>query len=152
MLKMPDDNPKTIFGSKKPDLTLVPPAAKVYMALAMQNGADKYGPYNWRLKRVSAMTYLAAAMRHIESFIDGEECASDSGVPHLAHAMASLGILVDALETGNLNDNRPPSGVAGVLIDRWTKPDHLVGATATVERDGKKVPIRARTTKPKKVK
>lgn len=115
------ENPKDRLGLKKPRLALVPPASLVYEALAMQNGAEKYGPYNWREKKVKLMVYLDAALRHIESFVDGEECAEDSGVPHLAHAKACLGIIADAKETGNLEDDRPKAGAVSALIKKYTK-------------------------------
>ena len=114
-------NPKDLLGVKKPRLSLVPPAGFVYAALAMANGADKYGPYNWRDKKVQTMIYLEAAMRHILSYQDGEECAKDSGIPHLGHALACLLIIIDAKETGNLLDNRPKTGPMAELIERYTK-------------------------------
>lgn len=114
-------NPKDILGVKKPRLSLVPPAGFVYAALAMANGADKYGPYNWRDKKVQVMIYLEAAMRHILSFQDGEANAKDSGIPHLGHAIACLLIIIDALETGNLIDNRPKPGPTADLIERFTR-------------------------------
>lgn len=114
-------NPKDLLGMKKPRLSLVPPAGLVYAALAMANGADKYGPYNWREKKVQLMIYLEAAQRHILSYQDGEECAKDSGVPHLGHALACLLIVIDALETGNLVDNRPKPGPMSALIERYTQ-------------------------------
>lgn len=95
----------------------------IYQALAMQQGADKYGPYNWRKNKVSSMTYVAAAKRHLDQFLDGENIDPESGFPHLAHAIASLGILIDALETGNLIDDRPARGAAGQLIRQWTRKE-----------------------------
>lgn len=114
-------NPKDLVGQKKVDLSLVPPAALVYLALAMEDGAKKYGPYNWRENKVRARVYLAAAMRHIAAKLDGEEVASDSQKPHLAHALACLAIYVDAEETGNLQDDRPTPGAASKLIAKWEK-------------------------------
>jgi hypothetical protein len=113
-------NPKDLLGDTKPNLALVPPAASIYMALAMGDGAKKYGPYNWREKEVRAMVYVAAALRHINAYLDGEDHAEDSHKPHLAHALACLGILADATETGNLIDDRPAEGAAAELIDLWT--------------------------------
>lgn len=115
-----DTNPKTRFGALKPNLSLVPPASIIYAALALQDGARKYGAYNWRSHTVSTNTYIAAALRHIAQFQDGEVVDPDSGFPHLAHALASLSVLVDAYETGNLLDDRPPAGAAAELIRRWT--------------------------------
>lgn len=112
-------NPKDLLGLKKVRLNLVPPSSIIYQALAMQDGAVKYGPYNWRANRVIASVYVDAAMRHIQSWFDGEELASDSQKPHLGHAMACLGIIIDALETGNLADDRPLPGAAAKLIAKW---------------------------------
>lgn len=117
-----DANPKAIFGNAKVDLSLVPPAASIYLALGMMNGAGKYGPYNWRLTKVEAMTYLAAAKRHIDKVIDGQDLDEESGFPELGHAMASLAIFADALETNNLIDNRPPKGSCATLLEKWKKP------------------------------
>ncbi len=114
-------NPKDLVGQKKVDLSLIPPAALIYIALAMEDGAKKYGPFNWRENKVRARVYLAAAMRHIAAKLDGEELAADSLKPHLAHAMACLAIYVDAEETGNLHDDRPTPGAAAKLIAKWEK-------------------------------
>jgi hypothetical protein len=114
-------NPKQIFGDKKVNMGVVPPASTIYEALAMQDGARKYGPFNWRITKVEAMTYVAACRRHLDSWVDGEENARDSGYPHLAHAKACLGILIDAMECSALIDNRPPAGPAAGLLERWEK-------------------------------
>lgn len=114
-------NPKDRLGIKKVQLNLVPAASVIYQALAMEDGARKYGPYNWRAKKVIASIYVAAAERHLKAWYDGEECAADSGKPHLAHALACLGIIVDALETGNLVDDRPLPGAASKLIAKFEK-------------------------------
>lgn len=109
-------NPKDRLGLKKVRLSLVPPSSIIYQALAMEDGAVKYGPYNWRDNKVIASIYIDAAMRHLQSYFDGEECASDSKKPHLGHALACIGIIVDAYETGNLVDDRPKAGPASRLI------------------------------------
>lgn len=114
-------NPKDILGVKKPRLSLVSPAGIVYEALAMGNGADRYGAFNWRDKKVQAMIYIEACMRHLLAWQDGEEVATDSGVPHLGHAKACLGILIDALESGCLIDNRPKAGPMSKVIEKFTK-------------------------------
>jgi hypothetical protein len=117
-------NPKDRLGIKKVQLNLVPASATIYQALAMQNGAAKYGAYNWREKKVIASIYIAACMRHVAAWFDsGEYLAEDSGVPHLGHALACLGIIVDALETGNLVDDRPTPGAAANLIKKWENRD-----------------------------
>lgn len=114
-------NPKQAFGDKKVPIGYVPPAAIIYMGLAMADGARKYGPYNWRDKPIEAMTYVHAALRHVYEYLDGVDNASDSGKPHLAHALACLGLLADATEHGNLIDNRPIPGPAAALLAKHEK-------------------------------
>lgn len=112
-------NPKDLIGVKKVPLAYVPPASIIYQALAMRDGAKKYQPFNWRNNKVVAMIYISACLRHVYAWLDGEERATDSGVPHIGHALACLGILADAKETGNLIDDRPPAGASGKLLKMW---------------------------------
>lgn len=111
-----DANPKQAYGDKKVPLALVPAAAIIGMARAFKEGARKYGPFNWRTKKVEAMTYAHAAMRHLLSFVDGEDIDPESGNEHIDHAMACLAILKDAKATGNIVDNRPEKGRCGELL------------------------------------
>jgi hypothetical protein len=103
-------NPKDLLGVRKVSLTKLPPTALAHAGFAMMNGAEKYGPYNWRDKPVIASIYVDAAERHLNAWFDGEEDAADSGARHLGHAMACLAILLDAQESGNLVDDRPAAG------------------------------------------
>jgi hypothetical protein len=114
-------NPKDRIGMHKPPLHLIPPSFKIHVAMAMKNGAQKYGPYNWRDEKVSASIYISAMERHIDAWLDGEENAKDSGVHHLAHAAACCAILIDAQEQGQLVDDRPKEGTASALIDLFTE-------------------------------
>lgn len=115
----PDNNPKSITGIKKVPLHLNPPAAIIYMALGFQDGAVKYGPYNWRDNKVAASVYIGAALRHIADWWDREDVAEDSKKPHIGHALACLAIVADAIETGNLVDDRPTKGAASGLMKKW---------------------------------
>jgi hypothetical protein len=120
----PDGNPKTALGSKKPDLTVVPPAGLLHLSLAMMNGAEKYGAFNWRDSPISSRVYLAAAMRHLLECLDGDNFSTDTvaaGQPvhHLGHVMACCAIYLDAMELGTLNDNRPSTGPAGKMIENY---------------------------------
>lgn len=112
-----DTNPKTQVGRNKPDVSLIPPVATMHQADAFMDGADKYGPYNWREKTVSIRTYIAAAKRHLDLFLDGEQVAKDSKVHHLGHAMACCAIMLDAMSVGNAIDDRPWPGRSGDAID-----------------------------------
>lgn len=110
-------NPKDLIGSTKANLTLISPIALAHCADAMLDGAGKYGPYNWREKRITLMNYIAAALRHLQAFQEGQRCAGDSGAHHLGHAMASCAILLDAEAHGCLIDDRPKSD-GGAAYDK----------------------------------
>ena len=112
-------NPKDKLGIKKVPLRLVASAGIIHEAMAMKNGAKKYGPHNWREHPVLASIYVDACMRHILGWYDGEEVAGDSGVHHLGHARACLGILLDAMENDKMIDDRPAKGSASRLLKRF---------------------------------
>lgn len=100
-------NPKDKIGSYKVDLSLLPPVSLVHGAYALMDGAMKYGRFNWRSQPVQAHVYVAACMRHLLAWYDGEEAAQDSGVHHLGHALACCAILLDAEHNRALIDDRP---------------------------------------------
>ena len=120
MTELPDNNPKTrAGGANKVPLHLVPATAVAHMARAVGDGGTKYQPYNWRAEPISASVYYGAARRHIDAWWEGEDHARDSGVHHLAHAMACLAMILDTMERpGCLNDNRPPASDYTGLLDR----------------------------------
>jgi hypothetical protein len=126
----PDDNPKTLSGVSKVPLNLVPPSAKHFLAEAFADGARKYGPYNWRDKNVSASIYYAAAQRHMDSWWDGEDFSEDAGVHHIAHAMACMAIILDALTVGALNDDRPTHGATP-----WLQKEFVENKNPQKEQD-----------------
>lgn len=110
------------MGTQKVSLSKLPAVAIAHGALAMMNGAIKYGAYNWRAKPVVASIYVDAALRHITAWFEGEEDATDSGVHHLGHALACCAIILDAQAVGNLIDDRPVTtqskGVMTRVLDR----------------------------------
>lgn len=124
-------NPKDLVGAKKAPLRLVPPAAIIGMADGLSVGAVKYGAFNWRQQPIENVTYVEAAIRHLFAYLDGEEFSDDSEqyvghpVHHIDHALAGLGILRDALASGELVEARGPSGPAASLLramDRSVSP------------------------------
>lgn len=116
------ENPKDRVGVRKPPLHLIPPAAEILESAVMALGAKKYGAFNWRTANVKASVYVAAARRHLLQWFDGQDDDDESGVSHLAHARACLGILLDALATGHLVDDRPSPGASAELIEQLTAP------------------------------
>jgi len=118
-LTVDQSNPKDLIGIKKVQVGLLPAAGKIYGAKAMENGAAKYGPYNWRDKKVKYTIYLDAMERHLLALRDREDNAADSGYPHLGHIIACAAILADAVEGGFIVDDRPLPGPAAAVLDRF---------------------------------
>ena len=105
-MKLADNNLKTAAAVKKPRISAVPPISLLAMGAAMQDGADKYGLFNWRDSAVTSTVFYDAIMRHLIAWYSGERNAPDSGVHHLAHVMAGCAIILDAEINGVLNDDR----------------------------------------------
>lgn len=120
----PPENPKDRVGAGKPPLHLIPPAAEILESIVMGLGARKYGAFNWRTSKIRATVYIAAARSHLAQWLDRQDNDPESGVSHLAHARACLGVLLDALATGNVVDDRPPRGAASTLIALHTDVPH----------------------------
>lgn len=131
-----DTNPKTRFGQAKPPLHLLPTPALLHMAEALRDGSVKYGALNWRTDPVSASTYYSACLRHLTQWWDGEDIDPVSLVHHLGHAATNIAILLDALESQMLLDDRPPKGPTGDLIRKFTKP--LPAATEKAAPDARR--------------
>jgi hypothetical protein len=114
-------NPKDLIGSDKLPLDLVPDTVTAYLALGFLEGVLKYGKVNWRQCGVRASIYIAANRRHMAKWIGGEEVDPVTKVPHLASAMACIGIIVDAQAAGMLVDDRPLRGCdTSAFIDGLT--------------------------------
>jgi hypothetical protein len=67
---------------------------------------EQYGAYNWRRTGVCATTYVAAIMRHLNAWRDGEDLDPESGISHIAHIACSCNILLDAQHCDTLQDDR----------------------------------------------
>lgn len=100
------DNPKDIIGSTKIPISLWPEVASIYGCLGLLDGKGKYGRANYRATPVRASIYYEALRRHMAKWFSGEEIDTDSNIPHLAHALATLAILVDAKHANTLIDDR----------------------------------------------
>ena len=98
----------TKFDSDKPDLSLIPYAFLVEVAKALMYGEKKYGRYNFE-KGFPVHRLLSAALRHVWAYINGEDNDPESGLSHIAHAGASLAMLVRCLELGTATDTRSKS-------------------------------------------
>lgn len=90
--KKTDD--KKILPNKR-DWDIVPLSFFAPVVDVFQEAGKKYGRCSWMHCEPEELDqkYLSAALRHIAEYADGNQIDRDSGLPHLAHAMANLGIL-----------------------------------------------------------
>lgn len=80
------------------------PVARVY-----EMGAKKYSPWNWT-KGYDWSLSGSSAVRHLTSFISGEDLDPESGEPHLAHVVFHCLTLIYFMEHHkNLDDRHLPS-------------------------------------------
>ncbi|WP_324730993.1 dATP/dGTP diphosphohydrolase domain-containing protein [Pseudomonas paeninsulae] len=111
-------NPKDLVGSGKLPIHLWPATATALGSLGLLDGMMKYGRSNFRAVGVRASIYFDAANRHLNAWFEGENADPDSGLPHLAHALACLAIIVDAEAAGKLTDDRMhPGGYRKLLTE-----------------------------------
>ena len=99
-------NPKDSIGSDKLPLHLWPSAATAMGCVGMLEGTTKYGRNNFRATEVRYTIYLDACRRHLDAILEGENHAPDTLNHHLCNALASLGIIADAMANGTLIDDR----------------------------------------------
>ena len=111
-------NPKQAFGDKKPPLDEIPLVAEIEEALALADGAGKYGFRNWRENPVEARTYVKAALRHLKLWSEGQERTVDTNIHNLGAVKACMSILMDAQANGTLIDNRSKSDAAVAAMER----------------------------------
>lgn len=112
------ENPKAAVGRQKSRQFFTPPSFRILVGAALELGAKKYGPFNWRKDPVRASDYLDPLLRHIESWSDGEDLDPESKIIHLAHAAACCAILIDAELCGTLIDDREKSGKVAELLNK----------------------------------
>lgn len=78
--------------SDKPDLSLIPTDALWGMAAALSYGAQKYDRHNFR-NGLKYSRLVAATMRHLSAWNEGECLDNETSLSHIDHAMASLAML-----------------------------------------------------------
>lgn len=101
------ENPKAVAGRQRfPQLSVVPSTSLAWLAEAHADGATKYGALNWRRDAHSMSSLIDAAIRHLLALKEGEDAAQDSLLPHAAHVMAGMSVLLDAQACGTLIDDR----------------------------------------------
>lgn len=124
-------NPKDAIGSTKLPLHLWPAEATALGCLGMLEGELKYGRNNMVAgEGVIASIYIAAGMRHLLAWFEGEENAPDTGTPHLANALATIAIVVKCIAQKKLIDDRNYAPLPGGQLYR----EFVDGITPHVKR------------------
>ena len=87
----------------KPMMSLMSANTIAYVTKVREYGIKKYGMADdW--KTTERKLHYDAALRHIYAEFEGEINDSESGLPHLAHAICNLMFLIEAdIENGELD-------------------------------------------------
>lgn len=98
-----------VYGTKhdgdKLDITLVSNLLIEEISRVREFGQKKYSRENWRLG-FKYNRSLAAALRHILAFKEGEDLDPESGLSHIAHAVCCLEHLMNDIKNHPNNDDR----------------------------------------------
>lgn len=73
------------YDGEKPRMDLLDRYALEEIAKVLTFGATKYETHNWK-KGMKVGRLIAASLRHIHAYNDGEDLDPESGLSHLAHA------------------------------------------------------------------
>ena len=79
---------------EKPALALLPIISLTEVGKVMTFGAKKYSAHNW-LGGLKFTRLASAALRHLFSWLSGEENDPESGLNHLAHCGACVLMLLE---------------------------------------------------------
>ena len=87
----------------KARMDLLDPDAIELLAAVLAFGANKYAAHNWR-SGIAFSRLIAALLRHVFAFIRGEDTDTESGLPHIAHAMCCCMFLLGMRKRSELDD------------------------------------------------
>ena len=108
-------NPPVATGVKhdqgKPRTDLLPARALMEVAKVLEFGGRKYGDHNWR-GGLKYSRLVGAALRHIFSWLGGEDNDPETGLCHISHAACCCLMLLEFCLRGK-----------SMLDDRYTEPN-----------------------------
>ncbi len=99
------------YNAGKLKWSLVPQSALAPMVDVLEYGAVKYAAHNW-MKGLSINEICESLKRHLDAFMEGEDCDPESGKSHIGH------IQCNALFLSWMMKNRPD------LDDRFKHDNH----------------------------
>jgi hypothetical protein len=99
----------TKHDGDKPAMGYIPPLAILEVGKAFAAGAKKYGAWNY-MNGLAATRCVAGALRHTFQFMSGEDYDKETGVHHLACAIANLSMALENVLRDSKNDDRFKGG------------------------------------------
>jgi hypothetical protein len=123
------------FDEGKPRVDLIPVLSLIELGKVMDYGANKYGQHNWSqyAGRWAWTQLIASCLRHLYAWMLGEDLDKESGLNHLAHALANITMLLDLqIMDKGIDDRNPvywnatePDGIEKVgFLDSAGEPEH----------------------------
>lgn len=107
----------------KPRVELLPSAALMEIAKALNFGAQKYEDENWR-RGFAWKRLIGALLRHVLAWKDGEDKDAESGLSHLAHAGCCLLFLLEhEIKKLGTDDRHRPDATQERIDDRHKRKD-----------------------------
>lgn len=91
--------------NEKVRMELLPEEALVEVSKVFTFGAKKYGDFNY-MKGMEWNRLVGATRRHLSSFVRRDDIDDESGLLHLAHAAASIMMLLEYQLLALGEDNR----------------------------------------------
>ena len=101
--------------SEKPRMDLISSKAMVELAKVLTFGAKKYASHNWR-HGIAYSRIIAAIMRHVTAYNDGETLDPETGLSHIAHALCECMFLLEFEQTHPEMDDRYKEVKAKVAV------------------------------------
>ena len=95
----------TKLDTNKPPMDLIPWEAMTGVAQVLDFGRQKYAPHNWR-KGFLWSRLVSAALRHMFTWLSGEDNDPESGMSHIDHALCCLMFLSAHIKSGLGKDDR----------------------------------------------
>lgn len=89
----------------KPDLSHISLELAEVVARVREFGAKKYARNNWRIGFKYTRS-VAAALRHVMAFNEGQDLDPESGLSHIGHAICCLEHLLNDIKNHPENDDR----------------------------------------------
>ena len=124
---------KDDFG--KPMWSLLPWNELEEVVRTLNFGAEKYGVDNWKKVEDGERRYQDAAVRHLKAVMTGEHKDPETGLPHYAHAAASVLFAF----YHNVN-GRGKKCSNGVIIAGASPVNLITGASASAIRSKSELP------------